>query len=62
VEANPLDVNSLLGMIALHRRLGRLLAQPADRATLADLVAHAEALAPWNSVVKRERALLESAR
>jgi O-antigen ligase len=62
VVANPLDVNSLLGMIALHRRLGRLLAQPADRATLGDWVARAEALAPWNSVVKRERALLEGAR
>jgi O-antigen ligase len=62
VAANPLDVHNLLGMIALHRRLGHLLEQPADRAARAAWVARAEALAPWNPVVRRERALLESAR
>jgi O-antigen ligase len=62
VEANPLDVNNLLGLIALHRRLGRLLEQPADRATLDGWVAHAQALAPWNPVVRRERALVEGAK
>jgi O-antigen ligase len=59
VQANPLDVHNLLGMIALHRRLGRLLAQPADGATRADWVARAEALAPRNPVVRRERAILQ---
>ncbi len=59
VKANPLEVHNLLGMIALHRRLGRLLAQPADRAALADWLARAEALAPRNAVVRRERALLQ---
>jgi O-antigen ligase len=62
VRANPLEVSNLLGLIALHRRHARLLASPADRATLAAWVAQAEALAPFNSVVRRERALLEAAR
>jgi O-antigen ligase len=62
VEANPLDVSNLLGMIALHRRLGHLLERPADRATLGAWLSRAEMLAPWNSVVKRERALLERAK
>jgi hypothetical protein len=62
VRANPLEVSNLLGLIALHRRHARLLASPADSATLAAWVAQAEALAPFNSVVRRERALLEAAR
>jgi hypothetical protein len=62
VRANPLEVTNLLGLIALHRRHARLLASPADRATLAAWVAQAEALAPFNSVVRRERALLEATR
>jgi O-antigen ligase len=62
IRANPLEVSNLLGLIALHRRHARLLASPADRATLAAWVAQAEALAPFNSVVRRERALLEAAR
>lgn len=62
VRVNPLEVSNLLGLIALHRRHARLLASPADRATLAAWVAQAEALAPFNSVVRRERALLEAAR
>lgn len=62
IEANPLDVHNLLGRIALHRRLAPLLAHPADRSTLDGWVARAEALAPWNPVVRRERALLEGAR
>ena len=49
-------------MISLHRRLGRLLAKPADRATLAAWLARAEALAPRNAVVRRERALLQGRR
>jgi hypothetical protein len=61
-RANPLEVSNLLGLIALHRRHGRLLASPADRATLEAWVAQAEALAPFNGVVRRERAMLEAAR
>lgn len=62
MKANALDVQNLLGMIALHRRLGRLLAHPADRTTQAEWVARAEALAPRNPVVRRERALLQEGR
>jgi O-antigen ligase len=59
VKANSLDVHNLLGIIALHRRLGRLLAPPADGATRTEWVTRAEALAPRNPVVRRERALLQ---
>jgi hypothetical protein len=62
IRVNPLEVSNLLGLISLHRRHARLLASPADRATLAAWVAQAEALAPFNSVVRRERAMLEAAR
>jgi O-antigen ligase len=62
MQANPLEVSNLLGMIALHRRYGSLLPAPADRAARAAWVAQAEALAPYNAAVRRERALLEAAR
>lgn len=62
VEANALDVHNLLGRIAVHRRHGRLLGSPADHATLAAWVAQAEARAPHNAVVRRERAMLDAAR
>jgi O-antigen ligase len=62
VKANPLEVRNLLGLIAVHRTHARLLASPADRATREAWVARAEALDPYNAAVRRERALLESAR
>jgi hypothetical protein len=61
-EANPLEVRSLLGLIALHRRHGALLDAPADQAMRAAWVARAEALAPLNAAVRRERQLLEAGR
>jgi O-antigen ligase len=61
-EANALEVSNLLGIIAMHRRHGSLLANPADRRTRAAWVAKAEALAPYNAAVRRERALLGEAR
>lgn len=62
VEANPVEVRNLLGLIAVHRVHARLLDAPADRATREAWVARAEALAPYNAAVRRERVLLESAR
>ena len=62
VKVNPLEVRNLLGLIAVHRTHARLLASPADRATREAWVARAEALDPYNAAVRRERALLESAR
>jgi hypothetical protein len=62
VKANPLEVRNLLGLIAVHRTHARLLAAPADRATREAWVARAEVLDPYNPAVRRERALLESAR
>jgi O-antigen ligase len=62
VEANPLEVRNLLGLISVHRVHAKLLDAPADRATREAWVARAEALAPYNAAVRRERALLESAR
>ena len=61
-EANPLEVRNLLGLISVHRAHAKLLDAPADRATRDAWVARAEALAPYNAAVRRERALLESAR
>ena len=62
VAANPLEVRNLLGLISVHRAHAKLLDAPADRATREAWVARAEALAPYNAAVRRERALLESAR
>ena len=62
VEANPLEVRNLLGKISVHRRHGKLLDAPADAATLAKWMAQAEALAPLNSAVSRERDLLGAAK
>jgi len=62
VEANPLEVRNLLGKISVHRRHGKLLDAPADAATLAKWMAQAEALAPLNSAVRRERDLLGAAK
>lgn len=61
-EANPLEVRNLLGLISVHRAHAKLLDARADRATREAWVARAEALAPYNAAVRRERALLESAR
>jgi O-antigen ligase len=61
-EANPLEVRNLLGKISVHRRHGKLLDTPADSRTQATWVAQAEALAPFNDVVRRERALLGAAK
>jgi O-antigen ligase len=59
-EANPLEVRNLLGLISLHRRHGERLGVPADSAARAAWVAQAEALAPFNAAVRRERQLLEA--
>jgi O-antigen ligase len=59
-EANPLEVRNLLGLISLHRRHGERLGAPADTAARAAWVAQAEALAPFNAAVRRERQLLEA--
>jgi hypothetical protein len=59
-EANPLEVRNLLGLISLHRRHGERLGVPADSAAREAWVAHAEALAPFNAAVRRERQLLEA--
>jgi O-antigen ligase len=61
-EANRLEVSNLLGKISVHRRHGKLLEPPADSPTQAAWVAQAEALAPFNDAVRRERALLGAAR
>lgn len=58
-EANRLEVRNLLGKISVHRRHGKLLEVPADALTRATWVAQAEALAPFNEAVRRERRLLE---
>ncbi len=60
-EANRLDVRNLLGKISVQRRHGKLLDAPADARTQARWVAEAEALAPFNDAVRRERALLGAA-
>ena len=56
--ANPLEVANLLGMISVHRRYAGLLDAPAGAAALREWVGQAEALAPFNGAVRRERALL----
>ena len=61
-EANRLEVRNLLGKISVHRRHGKLLDAPADSRTRATWVAQAEALAPFNDAVRRERALLGAAK
>jgi len=61
-EANRLEVSNLLGKISVHRRHGKLLDAPADSLTQATWVAQAEALAPFNDAVRRERALLGAAK
>jgi O-antigen ligase len=59
-EANPLEVRNLLGLISLHRRHGDRLDAPANTAARAAWVAQAEALAPFNATVRRERHLLDA--
>jgi len=54
-DANPLEVKNLLGKISVHRRHRNLLDVPADPHTLQGWLAQAEALAPLNPAVKRER-------
>jgi O-antigen ligase len=61
-EANRLEVSNLLGKISVHRRHGKLLDAPADSLTQATWVVQAEALAPFNDAVRRERALLRAAK
>jgi len=61
-EVNRLEVTNLLGKISVHRRHGKLLDAPADPSVLQVWVAQAEALAPFNSAVRLERALLGAAR
>ena len=61
-EANRMEVRNLLGKISVHRRHGKLLDAPADSLTQATWVAQAEALAPFNDAVRRERALLGTAK
>jgi O-antigen ligase len=61
-DANPLEVRNLLGRIAVHRRHRALLDAPADRHTLLAWLAQAEALAPLNREVRRERELLGAAK
>jgi O-antigen ligase len=56
-DANPLEVRNLLGMISVHRRHRALLDSPADRRTFQAWLARAEGLAPFNTEVRRERAL-----
>lgn len=60
--ANPLEVRNLLGLISLQRRQGERLGLSADSTVRAAWVAQAEALAPFNAVVRRERELLEAAK
>jgi O-antigen ligase len=60
--ANALEVRNLLGLMQVHRQLGALLDAPADRATRAAWVEKAEALAPFDPGVRRERQLLEAGR
>ena len=62
LDANRLEVSNLLGKISVNRRHGKLLDAPADSPTLANWVAQAEALAPFNDAVRRERALLGAAK
>lgn len=57
-DANPLEVTNLLGKISVHRRYRNLLDAPADRSTLQAWLTQAEALAPLNREVHRERELL----
>lgn len=62
VRANPLEIANLLGMISVHRRHRKLLDAPASPAAMQGWMAQAEALAPMNGAVRRERALLGVAR
>ncbi len=57
-KANALEVRNLLGLMRVHRQLGTLLDSPADPATRAAWLAKAEALAPLDAGVRRERRLL----
>jgi O-antigen ligase len=62
LDANPLEVKNLLGMISVHRRHGDLLDSPADRDTLRAWLARAEVLAPFSRDVRTERELLGAAK
>jgi hypothetical protein len=52
-EANPLEINNLLGMISVHKRYRDLLQAPADSATLKKWSARAAVLAPLHPQVAR---------
>jgi hypothetical protein len=52
-EANPLEINNLLGMISVHKRYRDLLQAPADSATLKKWSARAAMLAPLHPQVTR---------
>lgn len=54
-EANPLEINNLLGMISVHQRYRELLRAPADSGTLKAWTARAAALAPLHPQVTRLR-------
>lgn len=52
-QANPLEINNLLGMISVHQRYRELLRAPADSATLKAWAARAAVLAPLHPQVAR---------
>ena len=54
--ANPREPRNLIGRIATHRRFGRLLAAPANAATLREWMDQALSLAPLNAQVLAEQA------
>lgn len=52
-QANPLEINNLLGMISVHQRHRELLRAPADSGTLKAWAARAAVLAPLHPQVAR---------
>jgi len=54
-QANPLEINNLLGMISVHKRYRDLLQAPADSGTLKAWTARAAVLAPLHPQVIRLR-------
>jgi len=58
VDANPLDLHNLLGLIQLHRRAAHLVARPAPPHELAEWSRLALRLAPKHSAARRERVLV----
>jgi hypothetical protein len=55
---NPREVRNLLGRIATHRQLRELLAGPADKTTIVSWADRALEIAPQDSGVRAERALV----